>query len=73
MKGISSALRRPDTNLVREPVDGLWGWPGDLVVRGRDDFCATRSAILFGSKRSELYRVGVEVHQEGLDPVIGCR
>ena len=73
MRDIVRELRRPGTDFVREPVDGLRGWSGDLVVRGRDDFCVMRSAVLFRSKWCELYRVGVEVHQEGLEPVMVSR
>ena len=32
MLGVSNGLRRPGTDFVRESVDGLGGWSGDLVV-----------------------------------------
>ena len=64
-----SALRRSGTDFVRESVDGLWGGSGNPIVGGCDDLCASRSAILIGAKRSELYRIRVEVHQKRLEAV----
>ena len=64
-----SALRILGTDLVRESVNGLWGWSGDLIFRGRDDLGATRSAILLGPERCELYHIRVEIHQKSLEPV----
>lgn len=46
MPEAGSALRRLETNLVRESVNGFRGWSGDFVNRGHGDLCATRSAIL---------------------------
>ena len=63
------ALRKLGTDFVCESVDGLWGRPRDVVIRGCGDFSAPRSAILFGSKRCELYRIRVEIHQESVEPV----
>ena len=60
--GTASALQRLETNLVRKSVNRLWGWSGDLVVRGRGELGVTRSAVLLRSEWCELYRVGVEVH-----------
>jgi len=61
---------RSGTDLVRESVDGLWGWSRDLFIKERSDFFTTRFAIFFGSKRCELYRFGVEIHQESLKPAM---
>ena len=44
--GTVSALQRLETDLVRKPVNGLWGWSGDLAVRGCNELGATRSAVL---------------------------
>jgi len=63
-------LRRLGTNFVREPVNGLWGRSGDLIIRGRDDFCASRPAVLFRPKRCEVYHIRVEIHQKCLEPAI---
>ena len=39
--GAASGLQRLEADLVRKPVNGLWGWSGDLVVGGRDELGAT--------------------------------
>ena len=57
-----SGLRGPDTDFVRQSVDGLWGWSGDLVVGEDDDLCTSRPAILVGPKRCELYHIRVEIY-----------
>jgi len=66
---IPSALQRPGTDLVRESVNRLWRWPGDLVFRDRDNSCATRSAILLRPERRKLYHIRVEIHQKSLEPM----
>jgi len=65
-----SALQRPGTDLVRESVNGFWRWPGDLILRGRGDFCAARSVTFFGPERCEFYHICVEIYQKSLEPVI---
>ena len=70
MAYILTVIRRPGTDLVRKSVNGLWGWSGDAVPRGCDDFCATRSAIPFGSGWCEFYHIRVEIHQKSLEPII---
>ena len=62
-------LEKQDTNFVREPVDGLWGWPRDFMSSWCDDFCASRSAIFSGPKWCEHYHARVEIHQKRLEPV----
>jgi len=68
MPDAPSTSWRTDTDFIRESVNGLWGRPRDIVIRGCDNFCTARSAILFGSKRCELNRIRVEIHQESLKP-----
>lgn len=41
MSGAMRGLRRLDTDFVGKSVDGLWGWAGDLVVKGCDDLCGS--------------------------------
>ena len=62
MLGAVNVLLRSETDLVRKPVNGLWGWFGNLVVRGHNELGTTRSAVLFRPEWCELHRVGVEVH-----------
>ena len=69
MPDAPSALGRPGIDLVRESVNRLWRWSRDLIFRGRDDFLATRSAILLRPERCELYHIRVEIHQKSSEPV----
>ena len=67
---ISNRYRRIGAGLIRESIDGLWRRSGNLVFRWVDDFCASRSAVLFRPKRRELYRTRVQIHQKGLEPAM---
>ena len=54
-------------DLIGKPVNRLWRWPRDRIIRGIDDFRASRCPVLFRPKRCEADRLGVEIHQKGLE------
>ena len=70
MLDLLGRLRGLGIDFIRKSVDGPWGRPGDLVIGECGYLCASRTAILVGPKRCELYRVCVEIHQKHLEAVM---